>query len=166
MANLRRDLPPLHKDAIRAIKRIANKMGDTQERELMNEASKALQRGDYDMAIRYLKSCCESLNLTQGERRVLEEYIRSLRPNKMVWLQGAAMKVWSFILLLLEKYGVDIAIVIGMRIYETLSVYGKNYGSSKIHTSSTYKRFRVCFGSGIADFCPKSSISLWESVYP
>ena len=93
MANLRRDLPPLHQDAISAIKRIAKKMGDTQERELMNEASKALQRGDYGMAIRLLKSCCESLNLTQGERRVLEEYIRSLKPNKMVWLQVVAIKV-------------------------------------------------------------------------
>ena len=165
MANLRRDLPPLHQDAISAIKRIAKKMGDTQERELMNEASKALQRGDHGMAIRLLKSCCESLNLTQGKRRVLEEYIRSLKPNKMVWLQVMAIKVWSFILLLLEKYGIDIAIVIGKRIYETLSVYEKNYGSSKIHTSSTCKRFRFCFGSGTAGFCKKSSISLWAGVY-
>lgn len=42
MAYLRRNQPPLYRDAIRAIKCIAKEMGDTQERALMNEASIAL----------------------------------------------------------------------------------------------------------------------------
>lgn len=165
MAYLRRDQPPLYRDAIRAIKCIAKEMGDTQERALMNEASIALQREDVGMATRLLKPCLDSPNLSQGDRKVLEEYIRSLKISRMFWLQFIAMKVWSSSLILLEKFGLDVVIAIWKFIRESLSVYGNNHGSSRIYTLSTCKQFRFYYCSGATGFCKKSSMLLWTCCY-
>ena len=158
MANSDKDLPRLYQDALKEFLRIARKMGDSAEGVFMRNAISALRRKDVKSVVDFLKLIYKSDNLSPGDKKVLIVYMNRIQPSRFAWLNQLWILIRSVPLEYWEKFVVWLWETFR---HDTPLIYWRNYGSLKIHTSSTYKRFRFYFSSGTAGFCKKSSIPLW-----
>ena len=79
MTNSFGNQPRQIRDVQSTLRRIVKRLGNNAEGDVLNDASKALRRGDYSSAISHIEMCYESLNLNQGEAKQLRLIVRSLK---------------------------------------------------------------------------------------
>ena len=132
MTNTFGNQPRLIRDVQSTLRRIVKRLGNCEEGDVLNDASKALRRGDYGCAISYIGMCCrQSLNLNQGEANQLKIIIRLLLKMRFYWIHPFVIDLIYWLVLVPFDYKIKFAVWLCNRLQDTPLVYSTLYAQRK-----------------------------------
>lgn len=142
MANSIGPQPRQIRDALTTLRRIVKRLGNYEEGAVLDDASKALRRGDYGLAISYIEMCCQSLNLYQGEANQLRVIKRSLWKMRFFRIPSFVIDLICWLPMIPPDYVIQITVWLCNHLQDTPLVYLTLYDQEKNECRKLYiKRF-------------------------
>lgn len=132
MTNSFGNQPRQIRDVQSTLRRIVKRLGNNTEGDVLNDASKALRRGDYGCAISFIGTCYrQSLNLNRGEADQLKIIIRLLLKMRFYWIHPFVIDLIYWLALIPFNYKIKFAVWLCNCLQDTPLVYSTLYAQGE-----------------------------------